>query len=82
MGSPDIKWFRPGFPPLDSLVRITETIRIQGHQLPIGLTGIVGEGAYCSAIIDYTCECPIQFNKDDLPETLGVPWGVLEFAVQ
>lgn len=80
--SKEIRWLRPGYPPMDSLVRVTKDVEIQGHRLTSKMMGVVGESAYCSVIIDHIYECPVQFNKEGLPETLGVPWGVLEFAVQ
>lgn len=50
--------------------------------IPKGAIGVVEEGPYCSGIFDYHKEVPVQFESDldDLPETLGVPYGLLEFA--
>ena len=50
--------------------------------IPVGSIGTVKEGAYCSGIFDYTQECPVQFGINDpmVPQTLGVPWELLEFA--
>ena len=62
-------------------VRVAETTEVYGHQLSAGLTGTVNEGAYCGGIFDYTRECPVQFSpKSKLPETIDVPWRVLEFV--
>ena len=77
----DSKRLRPGYPPMGHRVRIAEAAEVYGYQLDAGMTGTVNEGAYCGGIFDYTQECPVQFDpKKELPETLGVPWGILEFA--
>lgn len=75
------KRLRAGYPPMGRNVRVAEDAEVYGYQLTAGMMGTVGEGAYCGGIFDYTRECPVQFSpKESLPETLGVPWGILEFA--
>ena len=56
--------------------------RLPKPKIPAGTIGVVEEGSYCGGIFDYNKECPVQFGIDDpmVPETLGVPWELLEFA--
>lgn len=75
------KRLRPGYPPMGRKVRVTEAANVYEYRLDAGMIGTVNEGAYCSGIFDYARECPVQFDpEEDLPETLGVPWEILEFA--
>lgn len=75
------KRLRPGYPPMGRKVRVAEDAEVYEYQLTVGMVGMVNEGPYCGGIFDYSRECPVQFDpKKELPETLGVPWEILEFA--
>lgn len=59
----------------------------KGRRLPPSIIsknsiGIINEGPYSSGLYDYVVECPVQFglNNPRIPQTIGIPWELLEFA--
>lgn len=56
--------------------------RLTTPTVPQGTEGTVGEGPYSGGCFDYRVECPViwDFKHPMIPETLGIPWRLIEFV--